>query len=180
MELYPERQPNPNVGDVGLTVIRANKGEVLEIVMQNTWDLSGVSDIHQWHIHGHSFWVVGEGYGIFDPETDPATYNLENPVLRDTVNQWPLGWNALRVKLSNPGVWFCHCHILPHLTMGMAFAFVVQADEIEDYFVKADTVQYCMEGDVEYADAAESSAALVSKIPTVLYLLSCFVLVLFV
>lgn len=165
-------QPNPNVGEVGTSVIQANKGEVVEIIFQNTWDLSGVSDIHQWHIHGHSFWVVGEGPGTFDPDTDPATYNLENPVLRDTVSQWPLGWTALRIKLNNPGVWFCHCHILPHLSMGMAFAFVVQADEIEDYFVEAESVQYCMESDLEQPVDAGSAVS----VYTALWLLGCVVL----
>lgn len=176
-------QSNSNVGDIGTSVIRANKDDVVEIILQNTWDLNGVSDVHQWHLHGHKFWVVGEGHGVFNPEIDPAIYNLENPVLRDTVNQWPLGWTAIRIKLDNPGVWFCHCHILSHLAMGMAFAVVVQADEIDDYYEEADSVQYdCMEGDaeaepVEVEEAkSEAAAVLVSEVSTVFCLLSYFLL----
>jgi hypothetical protein len=96
--------PGPNVGAVGTSVIRLNKNDVLEIIFQNTYDLSNVSDVHQWHLHGDSFWIVGQGSGIFNPETDPATYNLVNPVYTDTLSQFPLGWTAVRVLFDNPGV----------------------------------------------------------------------------
>jgi hypothetical protein len=96
--------PGPNVGAVGTSVIRLNRNDVVEIIFQNTYDLSNVSDVHQWHLHGNSFWVIGEGYGIFNPETDPATYNLVNPIYTDTLSQFPLGWTAIRLIADNPGV----------------------------------------------------------------------------
>jgi Multicopper oxidase len=58
--------------------------------------------------------VVGSGDGIYDPSTDVSTYNLVNPVLRDTVTLWPLQWVAVRIVADNPGVWFFHCHIFAH------------------------------------------------------------------
>lgn len=123
-------QPYPALGRQGTSIISVDKGEVLEIILQNTYDLDNVSDIHQWHMHGHSFWVVGQGPGVWSEE-DVSSYNLINPILRDTINQWPLGWSAIRLPMTNPGVWFFHCHIAPHLIMGMATVLVVQADEIE-------------------------------------------------
>ena len=108
-------------------------------------------------MHGHSYWVVGEGKGVFDPEVDVQNFNLKNPVLRDTVTNWPNRWTAIRVTTSNPGVWFFHCHILPHLTMGMAVAVVVQADEIADFPEESASVQYCTK--TNSLDLVVSSAA---------------------
>lgn len=130
----------PNAGAVGVSVIRANKDQVIDIVLQNS---NEPTDTHQWHMHGHSFWVIGQGEGVFDPEVDVPKFNLKNPGLRDTVTNWPNGWTAIRVIASNPGVWFFHCHILPHLQMGMAVALVVQADEIANFPDESASVQYC-------------------------------------
>jgi len=47
---------------------------------------------------GNPFYVVGYGFGTFDEETDPKSYNLVNPVRRDTVSLLPLGWTAIRVS----------------------------------------------------------------------------------
>jgi hypothetical protein len=55
-----------------------------------------------WRIH--SCWVVGRGEEIFNAESDISTYNLKNPILRDTVALWPLGWVAVRFVADNAGV----------------------------------------------------------------------------
>ena len=41
--------PGPNAGAVGLTVIRLNKNQVIDIVLQNS---NEPTDTHQWHMHG--------------------------------------------------------------------------------------------------------------------------------
>jgi len=97
--------PGPKVDSEGELVIYASEGDVVEIVLQNARALNGVAEFHPWHIHGHSFWVVGSGDGIYDPSLVDS-YNLENPVLRDTVTLWPLQWVALRFVADNPGVWY--------------------------------------------------------------------------
>ena len=50
----------------------------MEIVLQNTLALNGVAEMHTWHLHGHSFWVVGSGVGIFDriPTLIPTTLSI--------------------------------------------------------------------------------------------------------
>jgi laccase len=103
-----EGGPGKAVGTEGNVIIRAKQGDVVEIVLQNARALNGVAEFHPWHIHGHSFWVVGSGYGTYD-ESLVSTYNLENPLLRDSVTLWPLQWVALRFVADNPGVWFFHC-----------------------------------------------------------------------
>lgn len=85
-------------GETGPSYIPLVEGEVVEIVLQNTLALNGVAEMHTWHLHGHSFWVVGSGVGIFDENTDPDSYNLLNPVRRDTATVLPYGWTALRVR----------------------------------------------------------------------------------
>jgi len=124
--------PGGNLGQTGTTVIRLSKGQVFDIVLQNALALNGAAEFHPWHVHGNSFWVVGRGEGIFNPDTDPANYNLQNPLLRDTATLWPTGWTALRLVANNPGVWFFHCHLASHMAMGMSFALVVEPDMIGD------------------------------------------------
>jgi FtsP/CotA-like multicopper oxidase with cupredoxin domain len=96
-------------GDRGSAVLKAMDGEVIEVVMQNSRALNGVAEMHSFHLHGHSFYVVGMGFGTFDEENDVETYNLVNPVRRDTLALLPLGWTAFRFKANNPGVWSYHC-----------------------------------------------------------------------
>ncbi|KAL3763817.1 hypothetical protein ACHAWU_001877 [Discostella pseudostelligera] len=107
-------------GDRGPSYIALMEGEVVEVVLQNVLALNGVAEMHSWHLHGHSFYVVGSGFGSFDEETDPASYNLENPVRRDTVTVLPYGWTAIRFKANNPGAWLFHCTQPAHVIMGMA------------------------------------------------------------
>ena len=86
-------------GDRGPSYIPLIEGEVVELVIQNARLLNGGVDMHTWHLHEHSFYVVGLGFGTFDEETDPELYNLENPVMHDTVPVLPLGWTAIRVRI---------------------------------------------------------------------------------
>lgn len=86
-------------GDRGPSYIALTEGEIVEVVLQNVLALNGVAEMHSWHLHGHSFYVVGAGFGSYDEAVDPASYNLDNPVRRDTVTVLPYGWTAIRVSL---------------------------------------------------------------------------------
>ena len=162
-----------NAGAVGVSVIRANKGQVIDIVLQNS---NQPSDTHQWHMHGHSYWVIGQGEGVFNPDVDVPKFNLKNPGLRDTVTNWPNGWTAIRVTMNNPGVWFFHCHILPHLQMGMAVGLVVQADQIADFPDETASVQYCTASDsldmVSVGSSLKASAPLLFSVSAVMAMLA--------
>ncbi len=57
------------------------------------------------HLHGYSFYVIGSGYGVFDNETDPKSYNFVDPPKLSTVTLPKNGWVALRFKASNPGMY---------------------------------------------------------------------------
>lgn len=74
---------------------------LVEIVFQGTSVVSGES--HPMHLHGHRFYVVGWGFGNFDPKRDPLRYNLKNPPHMSTVAVPKNGWTAIRFRANNPG-----------------------------------------------------------------------------
>jgi len=128
--VFEENGPGVTAGSREPLVLRLTKGEVVEFIMQNTRALNNVSEVHPWHIHGHSFWIVGQGNGTFDPNTDIANFNLNDPLLRDTADMFPLGWTAMRFYADNPGVWLFHCHIAAHAVLGMGLVIITQPDEV--------------------------------------------------
>jgi L-ascorbate oxidase len=117
-------------GENGVAVLKFVEGDVVDLVLQNALALNGAAEIHSWHLHGHSFWIVGQGNGTFDSETDPASFNLVNPVRRDTASLWPYGWTALRFKADNVGVWPFHCAQNAHSVMGMGLTVVTSPDKL--------------------------------------------------
>jgi hypothetical protein len=161
----PGGQPGRTLGVLKEAIVSIEKGEVIEFVLQNALALNGAAEYHPWHIHGHSFWVVGQGQGTFNPATDVATYNLKNPVLRDTVSLQPRGWVAVRFLADNPGAWMFHCHILSHQIMGMAFVMVVQPDLIGDI---PPSVEFCMRHQLQVpagAPVAKAPSAPIASAP---------------
>ncbi|GJM98141.1 hypothetical protein PR202_ga15122 [Eleusine coracana subsp. coracana] len=120
--------PNPNT-TVGGNVYVLRHNDTVDVVLQNANALAhNVSEVHPWHLHGHDFWVLGYGEGHYDHGRDAKTLNRVNPPLRNTAVIFPYGWTVLRFVADNPGVWAFHCHIEPHLHMGMG---VIFAEAIE-------------------------------------------------
>lgn len=114
----------------GVYMFRMN--QVVDVILQNANALSeNVSEIHPWHLHGHDFWVLGYGEGKFNGRSDVKKFNLKNPPLRNTVVIFPYGWTALRFVTDNPGVWAFHCHIEPHLHMGMGVVFAEGVERVK-------------------------------------------------
>ena len=72
-------------GDRGPSYPPLIEGEVVEVILQSTWALNEVAEMHSWHLHRHSFYVVGFGFGTFNEGTDPESFNLDNPVRQYTV-----------------------------------------------------------------------------------------------
>ncbi|ETV97999.1 hypothetical protein, variant [Aphanomyces invadans] len=120
-------------------------GQVVDIVLQNNVALSGVCEMHPWHLHGHSFWVVNSGAGNYDPSSVASDRTIA--VKRDIVAVYPhhaaynqpggtpgtgCGWAKIRFVANNVGAWALHCHIASHFAMGMAAAFVVGEDSLHD------------------------------------------------
>ncbi|KAI4389104.1 hypothetical protein MLD38_001366 [Melastoma candidum] len=112
---------NPKNGTM-VKVLKFNS--TVEIVLQGTNLLSGTD--HPIHLHGYSFYVVGSGFGNYDPKKDPLGYNLVDPPLQNTIAVPKNGWTAIRFRADNPGVWFMHCHIESHQSWGMGTTFIVR------------------------------------------------------
>nr|UGB90591.1 laccase 1 [Sinopodophyllum hexandrum] len=113
---------NTNVGS-GCNLVMLPFNTNVELVLQGT-SIFGVES-HPLHLHGYNFYVVGQGFGNYDPIRDPSNFNLVDPMERNTVGVPAGGWVAIRFLADNPGVWFMHCHLEAHTTWGLAMAWIV-------------------------------------------------------
>ncbi|XP_071737844.1 laccase-17-like [Rutidosis leptorrhynchoides] len=120
---YTGPPPNNTVVSHGTKVVVLPYNTTVELVMQGT-SIQG-AESHPLHLHGFNFYVVGQGTGNFNSATDPAKFNLVDPVERNTVGVPSGGWVAIRFRADNPGVWFMHCHIEIHLSWGLKMVWAV-------------------------------------------------------
>nr|QHI08141.1 laccase-17 protein [Boehmeria nivea] len=120
---YTGNPPNNTNVNNGTKLVVLPFNTSVELVMQDTSILGAES--HPLHLHGFNFFVVGRGFGNFDPNSDPAKYNLVDPIERNTVNVPSGGWVAIRFLADNPGVWFMHCHLEVHTSWGLRMAWLV-------------------------------------------------------
>ncbi|KAK2642507.1 hypothetical protein Ddye_024270 [Dipteronia dyeriana] len=108
----------------GTKLYKLKYGSTVQIVFQDT-SIVTVED-HPMHLHGYDFYVVGMGFGNFNPSRDTAKFNIIDPPKRNTIGTPPGGWVAIRFAATNPGIWLLHCHIDAHLTWGLAMSFLVE------------------------------------------------------
>ncbi|KAF7805049.1 laccase-17-like [Senna tora] len=120
---YTGTPPNNTMVMNGTKVVVIPFNTSVEVILQDTSILGAES--HPLHLHGFNFYVVGQGFGNFDPKKDPPKYNLVDPVERNTVGVPSGGWVAIRFFADNPGVWFMHCHFEVHLSWGLKMAWIV-------------------------------------------------------
>jgi FtsP/CotA-like multicopper oxidase with cupredoxin domain len=79
---------------------------------------------HPFHLHGHTFWVMGTSQDQYFPwttdlysqlnSTSPNNYTA-NPMRRDTVMIEQYSWALIRFRSDVPGLWAFHCHIVRYL-----------------------------------------------------------------
>ncbi|KAL8549181.1 hypothetical protein ACS0TY_008145 [Phlomoides rotata] len=120
---YTGTPPNNTHVANGTKVVVLPFNAAVEVVLQDTSILGAES--HPLHLHGYNFFVVGQGFGNFDPQKDPPNFNLVDPVERNTIGVPSGGWAALRFRADNPGVWFMHCHFEVHMSWGLKMAWIV-------------------------------------------------------
>jgi FtsP/CotA-like multicopper oxidase with cupredoxin domain len=105
---------------------------LIEFPTGNTWSYwiiqepkdTRVPIPHPIHLHGHDFYVLGRGSGVFDKNADPSKLTFENPTRRDTALLPGGGWLAIAFPLDNPGAWLMHCHIAWHVSDGLGLQFL--------------------------------------------------------
>ncbi|RWR95403.1 laccase-17 [Cinnamomum micranthum f. kanehirae] len=120
---YTGTPPNNTMVSNGTKLVVLPFNTSVELVMQDTSIIGAES--HPLHLHGFNFYVVGQGFGNYDPKKDPSKFNLIDPVERNTVGVPSGGWVAIRFFADNPGVWFMHCHLEVHTSWGLKMAWVV-------------------------------------------------------
>ena len=64
-------------------------------------DLSVIGVFHTMHLHGHDFYVLAQGTGVYVPEL--VKLNRDNPPRRDTVALKGDGYTVIGFKSDNPG-----------------------------------------------------------------------------
>nr|AKH61981.1 laccase 1 [Helicoverpa armigera] len=113
-------------------VLAVKLNSVVEIIIVDegvTFDAN-----HPFHLHGHSFRVVGLRRLAKDITIDEIKAydkagllkrNLKNAPIKDTVTVPDGGYTVIRFKADNPGYWLFHCHIEFHVEIGMALVFKV-------------------------------------------------------
>ncbi|KAL2238365.1 UNVERIFIED_CONTAM: Laccase-3 [Sesamum indicum] len=108
----------------GTKLYKLKFGSNVQLVLQDTAIVT--TEDHPIHLHGYHFFVVGQGFGNFNPKTDTAKFNLVDPPVRNTIDVPVGGWVVIRFVADNPGVWLFHCHIDSHLTWGLGMSFLVE------------------------------------------------------
>ncbi|RMY20734.1 hypothetical protein D0867_03796 [Hortaea werneckii] len=90
---------------------------------------------HPIHLHGHDFFVVAQGTGLYNSN---VKLNLENPPRRDVAmmpwdpRQGLGGHLVLAFYTDNPGVWLAHCHVGWHVAMGFALQIIENQEGINE------------------------------------------------
>ncbi|KAF2716610.1 multicopper oxidase [Polychaeton citri CBS 116435] len=83
---------------------------------------------HPIHLHGHDFYVMGHGPGVWDGNVDALRF--QNPSRRDTATLPAGGWLIVGFPADNPGMWLMHCHIPWHVGQGLSLQFMERKEEI--------------------------------------------------
>lgn len=84
---------------------------------------------HPIHLHGHDYYIVGRGTGVWDGSTTGLNFN--NPTRRDTATLPSGGYMLLAFPADNPGTWIMHCHIAFHASEGLSMQFLERKSEIQ-------------------------------------------------
>lgn len=100
---YTGTQPKNLATNKGTKLYRLAYNSTVQLVLQDTGMIAPES--HPVHLHGFNFFVVGRGIGNFNPNKDPKSFNLVDPVERNTVGVPAGGWTAIRFKADNPGMY---------------------------------------------------------------------------
>lgn len=129
--------------------------KVVDLIIQNFDEGS-----HPMHLHGHKFWVLGQGHGMFpgydtlglQPEGKGTLggqeHGLDRLIRRDVATPEGFGWLALRFVTDNPGVWAFHCHMAWHSEAGLLMQFVSRINELAIWQIPEENQRLC-EADIE-------------------------------
>ncbi|KAK8316181.1 hypothetical protein V6Z11_A13G024400 [Gossypium hirsutum] len=87
-------------------------------------------ELHPLHLHCFNFFIISQGFGNFDPNKDPAKFNLIDPVERNTVGVPSGGWVAIHFLANNPSNLEILTHLEVHTSWGLKMAWIVLDGEL--------------------------------------------------
>ncbi|KIW52031.1 hypothetical protein, variant 7 [Exophiala xenobiotica] len=108
---------NASDGWDAVTTLHMPSNSTIDLIMYVATDSMDTMG-HPMHLHGHKFWLLGSGAGVFPylsvTDAPSSMINLNNPPYRDTIDLPPSGWAVIRYITDNPGAWLFHCHVQWH------------------------------------------------------------------
>ncbi|KAL4899005.1 hypothetical protein BDW74DRAFT_171840 [Aspergillus multicolor] len=131
---------------------------IYEVPNADQWTYWVIQDVglvnahHPFHLHGHDFYILAEGRGIYTPF---VKLNRDNPPRRDTATMAGTGFLVIAFESDNPGSWLMHCHIAWHASQNLALQFVERESEIEGLIepILGEFESVCDEWDRYHADS---------------------------
>ncbi|KAK4793104.1 hypothetical protein SAY86_023539 [Trapa natans] len=112
---------------LGTSVISTTLHDFVEIVFQNNEKY-----VQSWHLDGSSFYAVGYGPGQWNQDMRKR-YNMDDAIVRHTVQVYPLSWSAILVSLDNKGMWNLRSAIWTRRYLGQQLYVRVWNDELSPY-----------------------------------------------
>lgn len=86
---------------------------------------------HPFHLHGYTPFLIGGGAGNFQAQDNPNfSASRNNPMRRDVFSVPPYSWMAFRFVADSAGFWAMHCHLMPHMAVGLLMQFQNLPDQI--------------------------------------------------
>ncbi len=118
---------DPSQGNLQSHKLEVPYGAVVYLIVNNLGNQT-----HPIHLHSHHFYVLSEGSPLKGVYQNHSRLNLEDPVMRDTVQLEQGSWVVIHFVADNLGTWVFHCHIEWHLKAGMLLFIEEAADRIPD------------------------------------------------
>jgi len=118
-------------------VIQHTGIKVIDLIIQN-FDENN----HPLHLHGHKFWVLGQGHAYF-PGYENMALDLSNPIRRDTASVEGFGWMLIRFVTDNPGMWAFHCHTAWHSEAGLLMQFLSRPEMMATWEIPEASRRLC-------------------------------------
>jgi len=115
-----------------------NKTQWVDIVVNNH-----DNGEHPFHLHGHSFMILGSGDGDYDAAKHGHSLKLNNPLRRDVSTVPASGWAVIRFFADNPGAWLFHCHIEWHVLAGLVTTILELPDELQKKKIPENAAHIC-------------------------------------
>ncbi|KAF2300461.1 hypothetical protein GH714_013594 [Hevea brasiliensis] len=99
---------------------------------------------HPLHLHGFNFFVVGQGFGNFDPNKDPTKFNLVDSVERNTVRVPSSAWVSIRFFVDNPATTNSRLfrEYIGAEGKGVRFTYVPANPNVEVHFILSFAIDY--------------------------------------